>query len=166
MSGTLRPRPARSSVQHALVALNGGAGGGEPPKRKRRPKPEVCKRITAERLRLYKEFERTHPKRKGGNRYSQENVAKRVPVTVKTYRTWEMGEVEPSFPRLRQLAKALDLPETHFLPDPAQVAFTYDEERLAGLVLTRLRADFAVLTKELAALAERLEALERGRRRR
>jgi transcriptional regulator with XRE-family HTH domain len=73
-------------------------------------RPLICARIQAERMRLRDTY--MGP---GGNPFTQEAVARRVPTTLKTYRTWERN-IEPDFKRLRQIAAALELPEDYFLP--------------------------------------------------
>lgn len=128
---------------------------------KRRGKPAICLRIAEERRRLKREWELSHPDVRPGtqNPFTQEAIAKRVPVTLKTYRTWE-STVEPSFTRLRQLAKAMRLPPNHFLPEPTEVAPSLDEERLAALVEERIRGKL----DELDQTVRRLEELFRASR--
>lgn len=112
-------------------------------------RPEMCERIRTERLRLKSEWAHAHPSEDatGRNRYSQWEVAGRAGVTAKTWQAWETRH-EPSPPRLRQIAEALDLPPSFFLPDP--VAARIDDE-LASLIEAQ--------AAEIAALKARLEKL-------
>jgi transcriptional regulator with XRE-family HTH domain len=74
--------------------------------------PELCRRIRAERKRLKDEWAAAHPGDRG-NPYTQEAMAHKLELSLKAYRAYE-ADREPSRPRTREIARALDLPEDHF----------------------------------------------------
>lgn len=97
-------------------------------------RPAICERIQQTRRALFVEWRASHPGT--DNPYSQENVARRVGVTLGGYGGWER-HVEPNLSRLRQIAVALNLDEDYFLPSgdlaSATARVEAEADRLAGI---------------------------------
>lgn len=77
-------------------------------------RPAISQRIAATRKRLQEQWKADHANERP-NRFSQEEVARRVGVSLGAYGAWERNR-EPDLERLRQIAKALDLDADYFSP--------------------------------------------------
>lgn len=102
-------------------------------------RPAISQKIRDTRKRLHDEWKADHPGEKD-NPFTQEAVARRVPVTLGAYGAWERGKIEPSLQRLRQVAVALGLDEDYFSPS----------------------GDLASATARLEAEADRLAEIRQG----
>ena len=78
------------------------------------PAPPISQWVRRTRERLQKEWSAKQGAERG-NPFTQEAVARRVGVTLKTYNLWENHRV-PRPHRLRQIATALWLDAEYFLP--------------------------------------------------
>lgn len=98
-------------------------------------RPAISQRIKTTRERLQKQWKADHPGQPG-NPFSQEEMARRIGVTLGAYGAWERHR-EPDLQRLREIAGALGLDEDYFSPSGDLTAATTrveaEADRLRGL---------------------------------
>lgn len=98
-------------------------------------RPAICQRIRDTRDHLFKQWKADHPRQRP-NPFSQEEVARRVGVSLGGYGAWERT-LEPDLQRLREIAVALELDEDYFAPTgnlaTATARLEAEADRFAGL---------------------------------
>lgn len=115
-------------------------------------RPAICERVRSTRLRLKESWAADHPGDRD-NPFTQEEVARRVGVTLGAYSAWEKTR-EPDLARLRQIAAALALDEDYFSPTgdlaSATARVEAEADRLAT-VTDHLTSFLEELKSQLAA---------------